>query len=260
MITAAKGAAIGGTMLIPGVSGGTMAIMLGIYDRLISAVSSFRRHKRESFFFLLWFCLGAGCGMLLLAKPLLCLMELFPKPAGCFFMGAVAGSIPMTYQKSSVTSFSWRVPVYVLIGVAIVLLLSGTPSIRLASASGPWQYALLVLSGIFAAAALVLPGISVSYLFLVLGLYDQLIRAIDSLDLLFLLPLALGLVLGIILTTKLLEHLMSAYPQATYLIILGFVIASVPTIFPGTPSVLELIPCVLTFLGGFVVVYQVSKL
>ena len=53
MITAAKGAAIGGTMLIPGVSGGTMAIMLGIYDRLISAVSSFRRHKRESFFFLL---------------------------------------------------------------------------------------------------------------------------------------------------------------------------------------------------------------
>ena len=175
-------------------------------------------------------------------------------------MGAVAGSIPMTYQKSSVTSFSWRVPVYVLIGVVIVLLLSGTPSIRLAAASGPWQYALLVLSGIFAAAALVLPGISVTYLFLVLGLYDQLIRAIDSLDLLFLLPLALGLILGIILTTKLLEHLMSAYPQATYLIILGFVIASVPTIFPGIPSALGLIPCVLTFLGGFVVVYQVSKL
>ena len=105
-------------------------------------------------------------------------------------MGAVAGIIPMTYQKSSVTSFSWRLPVYVLIGVAIVLLLSGTPSIRLAAASGPWQYALLVLSGIFAAAALVLPGISVSYLFLVLGLYDQLIRAIDSLELLLLLPLA----------------------------------------------------------------------
>ena len=69
LLSAAKGAAIGGTMLIPGVSGGTTAMMLGIYDRLIHAVSGFRRHKRESFFFLLWFCLGACAGIFLLARP-----------------------------------------------------------------------------------------------------------------------------------------------------------------------------------------------
>ena len=89
LLSAAKGAAIGGTMLIPGVSGGTTAMMLGIYDRLIQAVSGFRRHKRESFFFLLWFCLGACAGIFLLARPLLSLMEHFPRPAGFFFLVSV---------------------------------------------------------------------------------------------------------------------------------------------------------------------------
>ena len=100
LITAAKGAVIGGTMLIPGVSGGTMAMMMGIYDRLIGAVSGFLRHKRESLLFLFWFCLGAGAGMLLIAKPLFRVLDAFPLPAGYFFMGAVAGSVPMIYHKA----------------------------------------------------------------------------------------------------------------------------------------------------------------
>ena len=140
LLSAAKGAAIGGTMLIPGVSGGTTAMMLGIYDRLIQAVSGFRRHKRESFFFLLWFCLGACAGIFLLARPLLSLMEHFPRPAGFFFLGAVAGSVPMVYEKSRIGSFQWRVPVYVLMGAALVFLLDSLPApAHQAAADGMWR-------------------------------------------------------------------------------------------------------------------------
>ena len=128
LITAAKGAVIGGTMLIPGVSGGTMAMMLSIYDRLINAVSEFFRHKRESFLFLLIFCLGAGAGMLLIAKPLFRVLDAFPLPAGYFFMGAVAGSVPMIYHKARAASFHWRDPVYVAAGMAMVFLLSYLPA------------------------------------------------------------------------------------------------------------------------------------
>ena len=110
-------------MLIPGVSGGTMAIMLGIYDRLINAVSAFFQHKRRSVLFLLWFCLGAGAGMLLIAKPLFALLERFPLPAGYFFMGAVVGSIPMIWQKARAESFTWRDPVCVAAGIAMVWLM-----------------------------------------------------------------------------------------------------------------------------------------
>ena len=69
--SAAKGFAIGSSMLVPGVSGGTMAMMLGIYGDLIEAVSSFRQNWKQNLKFLGIFCLGAGIGMLLLAKPLL---------------------------------------------------------------------------------------------------------------------------------------------------------------------------------------------
>ena len=75
-----KGAVIGGTMLIPGVSGGTMAMVVGVYDRLIHAVGDFFQDIRNNFKLLLWFCLGGGVGMLLLAKPLLRLLETFPMP------------------------------------------------------------------------------------------------------------------------------------------------------------------------------------
>ncbi len=260
LITALKGAAIGGTMLIPGVSGGTMAIMLGLYDRLIRAVSEFFRHMRESFLFLFWFCLGGGAGIFLLAQPLLRLMEAFPFPAGYFFMGAIAGSVPLTYQKSSVRSFSWRVPVYVLLGAGIAWLLSGTPAFRLEAAEGAGMLLLLVFAGFIAAVALVLPGISVSYLLLVLGLYDRTIRAITALDLAFLLPMGVGLVIGVFATTKLLERLMERHPQPTYLVILGFMLASLPAVFPGLPIGWGWLICPAAFLAGFAVIYQVSHL
>ena len=131
LIVAAKGAVVGGTMLVPGVSGGTMCIILGVYDRLIHAVSTFFQSKRANFWLLFCFCLGAGAGIFLLSKPLLQLMELFPKPASFFFMGAVAGSVPMTFQKARVTSFHWRVPVYVVVGMIIVWVLAKLPTICL---------------------------------------------------------------------------------------------------------------------------------
>lgn len=262
LLSAAKGAAVGGTMLIPGVSGGTTAMMLGIYDRLIRAVSGFCRHKRENFFFLLWFCLGACLGIFLLARPLLGLMECFPRPAGFFFLGAVAGSVPMVYEKSRVGAFQWRVPVYVLAGAALVLLLDGLPApASQAAADGMWwRPLLLLLAGAVAAVALVLPGISVSYLLLLLGLYDPTMAAVACLDLSFLLPMAVGAAAGILSTARGLELLMSRYPRAAYLVILGFMLASLPTLFPGLPGAGERLSCLACLLAGFGIIYRVSRL
>ena len=260
LITMAKGLVVGGTMLVPGVSGGTMCILLGIYDQLIHAVSTFFQRKRDNFLLLFWFCLGSGLGMFLLSKPLFQLMEYFPRPAGFFFMGAVAGSIPLTFQKARVTKFTWHIPVFVFIGIMIVWGIEKLPTMDQIEGGGLEQGFMLLVAGAVAAVALILPGISVSYLLLVLGLYAPTIQAIGRLDVLFLLPLGVGLLLGIVATTKLLEHLMQKYPLATYLIILGFVTASIPTIFPGVPGGLELVACGLTLLAGFGMVYKVSHL
>ncbi len=249
-------------MLVPGVSGGSMARIIGIYDRLISSVSSFMKHKRESLVFLLLFCAGAVAGMLLLARPLLGLIELYPLPAMYFFIGAVAGGIPLIFRQSGVRSFSIKIPLYIALGAGAVILLSFLPSAASAARMEPGAagFLLLALSGFIAAVALILPGISVSYLLLLMGLYDETMRAVGTLYLPFLIPLALGLALGILLTTKLLETAMKRHPQPTYLIILGFILGSIAAIFPGVPVSWDILFCILTLAAGYAAIRLLSRM
>lgn len=255
-----KGMIVGGTMLVPGVSGGSMAMILGVYDKLVSSVSSFRKHKKESFLFLLLFSLGGGIGMLLFANPLLSLLERYPMPMLYFFLGAVAGGVPLIFQQAEIKKFSWKIPLYINVGLLVVILFSFLPTGMFQSntEAGGMTLLLLVLAGFVAAVALVLPGISVSYLLLMMGLYDETMRAISQLYLPFLLPLGIGLLLGIVLTTKGLERAMTKHPQPTYLIILGFVIGSMAQVFPGIPSGLELLVSLLMLAAGFGVIMLLS--
>lgn len=260
-IVALKGMIVGGTMLVPGVSGGSMAMILGIYGRLVSSVSSFLKDKKNNFLFLLVFCLGAGVGMILFANPLLGLINRYPMPMLYFFMGAVAGGIPLIYKQAEITSFSWKIPVYIIVGIVLVVLLSKLPTegFSMELNGGVDDMIMPVIAGIIAAVALILPGISVSYLMLVMGLYDVLMESIGSLYLPFLVPLAVGLLLGILLTTRILERAMNQYPQPTYMIILGFVIGSVGEVFPGVPSLGQMPICVITLVAGFAVIYFLSR-
>lgn len=254
---AAKGFVIGGTMLVPGVSGGSMAMILGIYSSLISAVSSFYQRKKDSFCFLFTFCIGAVIGMALLANPISDLIDAFPKPMMYFFIGAVVGGIPMMFREANIQSFSWKVPVYILLGMLMVCAISILPlnSESIEQSNGIFELLLLFFAGIIAAIALLLPGISISYLLLLLGLYSKTITAIKALQFSFLLPMALGGLVGIILMAKLLEKAMARYPQVTYLVILGFILGSVVSIFPGLPTLSELLSCSIAICGGFAAIY-----
>ena len=259
--TVAKGVIVGGTMLVPGVSGGSMAIILGIYDDLIYSVSSFMKHKRASLMFLILFSLGGALGMFLFSRPILYMIETFPKPTLYFFMGAVLGSVPMIFRKSELKGFSIRGLCYVVAGVVIVMGVSFVPAVGSDSAleADITGMAFLALAGFIAAIALVLPGISVSYLLLILGLYDETMTAISQMYMPFLLPLGIGLVLGIILTTKILEKAMTEYPQPTYLMILGFVLGSLGEVFPGVPAGAEMIVCIITLAAGIGIIYFISN-
>ena len=126
------------------------------------------------------------------------------------------------------------------------------------SGGGAFHPLLLLPIGVVAAAALVLPGISISHLMLVLGLYDKLLQAISCLDFVYLLPFGIGMLLGIALTVKALERMLSKHPQATYLLILGFMIASVAAVFPGLPPINEAAACLVAALAGFGLLYGLS--
>lgn len=256
ILTMLKGMIIGATMLVPGVSGGSMAMLLSVYDRLISAVSSFQKDKKGNLMFLALFSVAGGLGMVLFANPLLELIGRYPMPTRFFFVGAVAGGIPFIFREAKVRQFSWKVPCAVIAGLLMVLFFSAIPveNVRLETEGGVMGTLFLLIAGFIAAIALVLPGISVSYLLLLLGIYDATMEAISALKLSFLIPLGVGVLLGIFLTTKILEQAMEKYRQTTYLMILGFVLGSVVEVFPGIPSASELVLSVLMLFLGFSVI------
>ena len=123
-----KGMVVGATMLVPGVSGGSMAMILGIYDRLIRSVSSFFKHKRESAFFVLFFVLGGGLGMFLFATPLSRLIETFPGPMLYFFTGTVIGGIPLIWKRAKIQKIAVKHVIYIFIGMVFVWSISLLPT------------------------------------------------------------------------------------------------------------------------------------
>lgn len=260
-ITFFKGVIVGGTMLVPGVSGGSMAMILGIYDRLITAVSSFMKDKVQYTVFLGLFACGGLGGMVFFANPILGMMERFPMVVTYFFIGAVGGGIPFILKKAELGKITVSSVIDIMIGFFVVFLLSLLPEkgMGYAGESIVIGSVMLFIAGVIAAVALVLPGISVSYMLLMLGLYHRVMEAIGSFNMSVLLPLGLGGLIGVAATTRLLEKVMATKPQVTFLIILGFVLGSVMEIFPGMPDSNELITSIAALIAGFGIIRLISE-
>lgn len=261
-ITVLKGMWIGGTMTVPGVSGGSMAMVLGLYDRLIASVSSCMKNKGKNAGFLILFLLGAGMGMLLFSRLIGFLFTTRADvPLRFFFLGAVAGGVPMIYKKAGIKRFGLGAAAYPVIGILAVVILSLLPAGVFAPEEGGGAGGILLqmAGGVLIAVGLVLPGISVSQMLYMLGIYESIIKNISTLHILPMLPLGIGVLGGIFLTARVLERLMKRHPQPTYLIILGFMFASLPELFPGIPSGTDLLYSIPGAGLGFLCLYVMAR-
>lgn len=245
-------------------------MVLGLYDDLISSVNGIfdKKRRRESIKFLLWFLLGAAVGFVLFAKLITFLLgnDACAVATRYFFLGAVAGGAPLIFRATSLRRISLPAVLYTVLGIAMALLIGLIPE-GLFELSGEGAGALIksiviqLFGGLVVAIALVLPGISCSQMLCVIGVYEPFTKAVSELDfgkLLTFLPLAVGTVLGIFLTTGILERAMKKAPMQTYLIIFGFVLGSLPELFPGLPAGWDLLFAPLALAAGFLLVYFIS--
>ena len=265
------GAWIGGTMTVPGVSGGSTAMILGIYDQLIGAVNGvLKKDKRkQSLVFLAAFMLGAGAGLVLFAKLISMALEHFPLATGYFFLGTVIGGAPMIIRSANIKKFSPSVIALPIVGLimalSIALIPEGLLEIRNETIGDLLMSILIQLvGGVFIAAAIVLPGISFSQVLLVLGLHAPIMNALGNLDIVAMLgffPLAIGTAAGIFLVTSVIEKALSHHPTASYLIISGFILGSLPELMTqaGFPTGWNIPLCFFTAFAGFLTVFFISQ-
>ncbi|ADG70987.1 DUF368 domain-containing protein [Brachyspira murdochii] len=269
--TVIKGFIIGASMLVPGFSGGTMAMILGIYDKLISSLSGILTFSKNenyliknkfNFLFLIFFCAGSLLGMVIISKPLSNLIDKYYTVSAFFFMGAALGGFNTVYNKTKAYKFNFVSIIYILLGAAIVYLISIIPEGFFSSSSDRsevFMYFILIIAGLIVAIAMILPGISVSYMFLLLGIYQETIDALHNLYFPYLIPLAIGAILGVVLTTKILEYWMEHYVKASYLIISGFVLGSIIQVFPGLPKGIEWALCPIMFLAAYFLIRLLQR-
>jgi putative membrane protein len=263
IVRIAKGFAIGASMLIPGVSGGTMAILLGVYDELISALSNLRARFGGNGLLLLQFLAGGSLGILLLSGPMLTALALWPKPVMFFFTGAILAGIPPIYRKVRVARIKPKNICVAAVGAAVAVATEYLPSGLFTPAPGggfdPVACALLVGAGFVIAVALILPGISGSYVLLMFGMYDLTLAAVRNVNLPYLLPLAAGALVGAFSTAGLLDNLMRKRPQFIYMLIIGFMLGSVVQVFPGLPAGSGIPVCAAALLAGFGAVLWIGR-
>ncbi len=259
-----SGFVVGSSMTIPGLSGGTMAIILGIYDRLISAIGTITTKKgfKKNIGFLITFLIGSLLGIYLLSNIVSEAIKVYEKPMLYLFVGIIAGTVPTLIKETGAKSIRIIDIVFMLLGFGVCLGISFIPSglIKFDAGFSIMNLLIIVIAGFVIAIALVLPGISCSQMLLLLGILDMTYDAVRNINLGFLIPLAVSVGVGILLTTNILDKFMTTSPRGTYFLISGFVIGSILDIFKDMPKRTEVNSwCIFALISGVIIITIFSR-
>ena len=260
-----RGMLMGISDLIPGVSGGTIAFILGIYDRLLLSISGFfSRDWRRYLGFLMPLAIGIGITMLLFSRVIDYLLEHHYEPTQFFFIGLIIGVLPFIIKQAEVKKHFKGKHIGAVLLVTVLMASMGflkpnesvvITDITVFSALG------LFFAGWLGSMAMLLPGISGSFILLLLGVYSTVINALSTLNLPVILIVGAGVAIGFIVSSKAISYLLKAYPHMTFAIIMGLIIGSIFVIAPGIPTgAATILLCGITFAAGLLVTKLLTKL
>lgn len=239
LIISLKGIAMGAADVVPGVSGGTIAFISGIYEELITSINNINlqalkilrtegikkawQHVNGNFMAAL--LLGIGISILSLAKLMSWLLEEYPIMIWSFFFGLVTASIFFVGKQIK----KWNVKAVIGFAIAALLALYITTLPAMNQHGG---YLYMFLSGAIAICAMILPGISGAFILVLLGSYGTILEAISSFDLKTISVFGLGVIVGILSFARILKFLFTHYENLTLAVLTGFILGSLNKIWP----------------------------
>ena len=267
-----KGLFMGSADIVPGVSGGTIALITGIYERLISAISSIRfsflkpllkanfsEFKEKlideiDFELFIPLILGIGIAFITLAKVISYLLDTQTAYTFSFFLGLILASAYILYTK--LENFNIKLIVISLIGIILSYIFVGLNPI-----AANHSLIVIFISGLIAICAMILPGISGSFLLLLLGQYQYMLNALNSRNLVEIFVFGIGAVIGILGFSKLLNYLLERYESATMAFLIGIMVGTLRLPVMKITSTIQgsWIPCIILALIEFVLIIVLEK-
>ena len=263
-----KGFILGIANIIPGVSGGTLAMTMGIYEDIIKSISSILKTPKKSLKLLLYLEIGAALSILILSKLLNYTLTNYAFATTLFFIGLIVGGFPLLLKKAKGHKVSLGYLLSFLSTTSLVIILrllqtsENTVSLNNISL---FTMIILLLVGMLAASTMVIPGVSGSFVLMLIGFYKPILNTISNItkinllghNLLILVPFGIGVLLGIVITAKVIEYLLKKYEIYTYYGIYGFILSSILVLIlnvynkaTGIPEVV--VGILLVLLGTFI--------
>ncbi len=268
-----KGFAMGTSDLVPGVSGGTIALLLGIYNQFISSISGiFSRRFWPSFTFLIPIIIGMLLAMGSLSNLFNYLLSQHHIPTMFFFGGLIIGIVPYLLKISNYkTSFTTKHYMMVIAGIAILIVITlMNNGDKHAGETLTLSTSLIIkyfIAGMCASSAMLLPGISGSFMLLVFGVYGTVMLAISEVvklnfaGLPILLAVGFGVLAGFIISSKIIQHFLTHHKLMTFALIIGFVVGSLFAVFPGLPTnIVMWFVSLVVFIIGFIVSLTLGRI
>ena len=245
IIISLKGMAMGAADVVPGVSGGTIAFISGIYEELLNSISSFKFSlisvlknegikavwKKINGRFLLALFIGICFSVLSLAKLIENLLENHPILIWSFFFGLVLASI--IFIAKQIKLWNIKCYLYLIFGLIFAYYIT-TLNPVITQNSSPW---FLFLAGMVAICAMILPGISGSFILVLLGAYKPILNAINTKDFFSIIIFMAGAVLGLLTFSRVLKWLFSKYKNYTLALLIGFIAGSLNKIWPWKETI-----------------------
>ena len=259
---------------IPGISGGTIALLLGIYEELIKSISELKlslfsvlKNKGFNSFweklngnFLLVLVLGIGISLISFVKISATFLESFPLFIWSFFLGLVFATVNVIYKLIN----QWRSLNFFFLIISIIF--SFFLSSFSAYETDEISLLYVLFSAVIASSAMILPGISGSLILVILGVYAYLIKSVDNLEMIVIFTFISGALIGLLGFSRILKYLFNNYRDSTYTIMLGLVIGSIEKVWPWNKSFsvelsnLNLFLSISLVILGFVIVILLEKI
>ncbi|HDE7445119.1 TPA: DUF368 domain-containing protein [Staphylococcus aureus] len=268
-----KGFAMGTSDLVPGVSGGTIALLLGIYNQFIASISGiFSRRFWPSFTFLIPIIIGMLLAMGSLSNLFNYLLSQHHIPTMFFFGGLIIGIVPYLLKISNYkTSFTTKHYMMVIAGIAILIVITlMNNGDKHAGETLTLSTGLIIkyfIAGMCASSAMLLPGISGSFMLLVFGVYGTVMLAISEVvklnfaGLHILLAVGFGVLAGFIISSKIIQYFLTHHKLMTFALIIGFVVGSLFAVFPGLPTnIVMWFVSLVVFIIGFIVSLTLGRI
>lgn len=273
LINFLKGFILGIANIIPGVSGGTLAVSLNIYELILGSINNFFKDIKKNFNIILPILLGVVIAIITTSKVVTYALEHFKAQTIFLFIGLILGGLTLIFNKVKGKLKISNV-VILLIMFAIVLCLNFIPFkvINISfSNMKVLDYLLILIMGFLASASMIIPGISGSFVLMIFGYYESIMSIISDItnlnhfksNMLVLIPFGIGIVLGVLLMAKLISRLIAKHEKATYFGIIGFVLSSLIVLFFQIDTFnftfLNILTCIITFAWGFALARAIEK-